>query len=31
MPAFCKLTYKVDWLSLPVDVKGTIYEELLSR
>jgi type I restriction enzyme M protein len=22
---------KVDWLSLPVDVKGTIYEELLSR
>src|SRR5207237_9993821 len=21
----------VDWLSLPVDVKGTIYEELLSR
>ena len=22
---------KVDWLSLPVDVKGTIYEELLQR
>lgn len=22
---------KVDWLSLPVDVNGTIYEELLSR
>ena len=22
---------QVDWLSLPVDVKGTIYEELLSR
>jgi type I restriction enzyme M protein len=22
---------KVDWLSLPVDVKGTIYEELLAR
>ncbi|MEQ1896661.1 MAG: class I SAM-dependent DNA methyltransferase [Vicinamibacterales bacterium] len=22
---------KVDWMSLPVDVKGTIYEELLSR
>src|ERR1041385_6833749 len=22
---------RVDWLSLPVDVKGTIYEELLSR
>jgi type I restriction enzyme M protein len=22
---------KVDWLSLPVDVKGTIYEELISR
>jgi type I restriction enzyme M protein len=22
---------KVDWLALPVDVKGTIYEELLSR
>lgn len=22
---------KVDWLLLPVDVKGTIYEELLSR
>jgi type I restriction enzyme M protein len=22
---------KVDWVSLPVDVKGTIYEELLSR
>lgn len=22
---------KIDWLSLPVDVKGTIYEELLSR
>ena len=22
---------EVDWLSLPVDVKGTIYEELLSR
>src|SRR5437899_4170305 len=22
---------KVDWLTLPVDVKGTIYEELLSR
>ena len=21
----------VDWLSLPVDVKGTIYEELLQR
>jgi len=25
------LLNKVDWLSLPVDVKGTIYEELLSR
>jgi type I restriction enzyme M protein len=22
---------KVDWLSLPVDVKGTIYKELLAR
>jgi type I restriction enzyme M protein len=22
---------KVDWLALPVDVKGTVYEELLSR
>ena len=22
---------RVDWLSLPVDVKGTIYEELLAR
>ncbi len=22
---------RVDWLSLPVDVRGTIYEELLSR
>jgi type I restriction enzyme M protein len=22
---------KEDWLSLPVDVKGTIYEELLQR
>ncbi len=22
---------KVDWLSLPVDVKGTIYQELLAR
>ena len=25
------LLHPVDWLSLPVDVKGTIYEELLSR
>jgi type I restriction enzyme M protein len=25
------LINKVDWLSLPVDVKGTIYEELLQR
>ena len=25
------LLESVDWLSLPVDVKGTIYEELLSR
>src|SRR5207249_4622247 len=25
------LIHKVDWLSLPVDVKGTIYEELLQR
>jgi len=22
---------KVDWLALPVDVKGTIYDELLQR
>src|SRR5438094_5539811 len=25
------LINKVDWLSLPVDVKGTVYEELLQR
>ena len=29
--AIVNLLDRVDWLSLPVDVKGTIYEELLSR